>query len=215
MLPSERIRESLGGHAGREPRDQKGNSGKAKEGNTGTRLAPVPGSLQGAEAVVVDWCLGPKLPNVIEPYARSIPLHCAFGKVLLAYQPQRWLDRFLDRTSLPRLTEHTVVSREELVEQIDAIRREGCYVSRCENMEGAGSISAPVRGEGSTILGALFVTAPLPRLSETTVAHHREALLAAAGEIGGAQWGRRAARGESARRPSTGVRPRRPGLQAS
>ena len=43
--------------------------------------------LQGNEAVVVDWCYGPRPPRIIEPYSREIPLYCAFGKVLIAFQP--------------------------------------------------------------------------------------------------------------------------------
>lgn len=117
--------------------------------------------LQGNEAIVVDWCYGMKRPRVIEPYAREIPLYCAFGKVLIAYQPAAWRQRFLRSAKLRKMAAGTVASKEELVAEIVRIRQSGYHLSLAENVEGAGSLSVPVFDAMSRLQGALFITGPL------------------------------------------------------
>lgn len=64
--------------------------------------------LEGNEAVIADWCYGPQPPNIIEPYSREIPLYCAFGKVLIAFQPAQWRNRFLQSAKLRKMAAGTV-----------------------------------------------------------------------------------------------------------
>jgi IclR family acetate operon transcriptional repressor len=139
--------------------------------------------LQGNEAVVVDWCYGPHLPRIIEPYSREIPLYCAFGKVLIAYQPVQWRNRFLQNAKLRRLAAGTVASRAALSDEIERIRRTGLHISLAENVDGAGSISVPVFDPTSRLLGALFVTAPLERMQDRQIARYRKLLCDAAARM--------------------------------
>ena len=40
------------------------------------------------------------------------PLHCTSGgKAILAYEPQKWLDEYLNNTSLTRYTDYTIVDK--------------------------------------------------------------------------------------------------------
>ena len=139
--------------------------------------------LQGNEAVVVDWCYGPHSPRIIEPYSREIPLYCAFGKVLIAFQPAQWRNRFLQNAKLRKMAAGTVPNRIVLSAEIDSIRRTGLHISLAENVEGAGSISVPVFDTTSRLLGALFVTAPLERLGERRIGRYRDLLFDAASQI--------------------------------
>jgi DNA-binding IclR family transcriptional regulator len=139
--------------------------------------------LQGSEAVVVDWCYGPHSPRIIEPYSREIPLYCAFGKVLIAFQPAQWRNRFLQNAKLRKMAAGTVPNRVVLSAEIERIRRTGLHVSLAENVEGAGSLSVPVFDTASRLLGALFVTAPLERLGERRIGRYRDLLFDAASQI--------------------------------
>ena len=153
--------------------------------------------LQGHEAVVVDWCYGPHHPRIIEPYSREIPLYCAFGKVLIAFQPAQWRNRFLQNAKLRKMAAGTVSNRTVLSAEIESIRRTGLHISLAENVEGAGSLSVPVFDTTSRLLGALFITASLERLGERQVERYRRLLFDAASQItGGLQRvpGRRSAR---------------------
>jgi IclR family transcriptional regulator, acetate operon repressor len=139
--------------------------------------------LQGNEAVVVDWCYGPNPPRIIEPYSREIPLYCAFGKVLIAFQPAQWRNRFLQNAQLHKIAAGTVRNRTVLSSEIERIRRTGVHISLAENVEGAGSLSVPVFDTTSHLLGALFVTAPLERFGERKIERYRHLLFEAAAQI--------------------------------
>ena len=67
----------------------------------------------------MDWCYGPhRRSRVIEPYSREIPLYCAFGKVLIAFQPASWRQRFLKkRGAQARLLRRTVLDKGRLKPQ--------------------------------------------------------------------------------------------------
>lgn len=139
--------------------------------------------LQGNEAVVVDWCYGPCDPRVIEPYSREIPLYCAFGQVLIAFQPAAWRERFLNSAKLKKMAAGTVVDRDALAAEIEKIRKTGLHVSFAENVEGAGSLSVPVFDGLSRLQGALFITGPLERLSGERLSKHKALLREAAGRL--------------------------------
>jgi len=155
--------------------------------------------LQGNEAVVVDWCYGPQPPRIIEPFARDIPLHCAFGVVLVAFQPAQWRQRFLRTTKLERVTSGTVQDLDHLTKRIENIRRTGLYISVAENIEGAASLAVPVFDEVSRLLGALFVTAPLDRFSEHHIARYKSAVVRTGNSLTADIRGRGIRRAETAR----------------
>jgi DNA-binding IclR family transcriptional regulator len=136
--------------------------------------------LQGKEAVVVDWCYCTRGPRVIEPYSREIPLYCAFGKVLIAFQPASWRQRFLRSAELKRLAAGTVLDKEALAAEILRIRQTGLHVSYAENVEGAGSLSVPVFDGLSRLHGALFITGPVDPIETDRFLKHKELLFDAA-----------------------------------
>lgn len=139
--------------------------------------------LQGNEAVVVDWCYGPREPRVIEPYSREIPLYCAFGKVLIAFQPVLWRQRFLRSAKLKKMAAGTVVDMDALAAEIERIRETGLHISFAENVEGAGSLSVPVFDGVSRLLGALFITGPLERLENERFSKHKALLFETARQL--------------------------------
>lgn len=129
--------------------------------------------LQGTEAVVVDWCYGALGPKIIEPYSREIPLYCAFGKVLIAFQPAAWRQGFLQSAKLKKMAAGTVVNKEALAAEIKKIRHTGLHISSAENVEGAGSVSVPVFDGLNRLHGALFVTGPLDRFQSSCVPKYK------------------------------------------
>jgi DNA-binding IclR family transcriptional regulator len=132
--------------------------------------------LQGNEAVVIDWCYGDRQARIIEPYSREIPLYCAFGKVLIAFQPASWRQRFLNGAKLKKMAVGTVVDKHALTAEIVKIRRTGFHISYAENVDGAGSMSVPVFDGLGKLHGALFITAPVDCLENEPFSKHKALL---------------------------------------
>jgi len=96
---------------------------------------------------------------------RRQPSHCtALGKVLLANLPEERLEAFLNRKSLPRMTENTITDPQDLRRELDAVRRKGYALDREETEVGICCVAAPIRRPDGRVVAALSVSGPATRL---------------------------------------------------
>ena len=95
----------------------------------------------------------------------SGPLYStAAGRVLLAHQPPEFQEEYLAKAKLQPLTSRTNTDREVLRNQLEAVRREGCWISISESVEDSAAMAAPIFGADGRIVAALSVGAPSERL---------------------------------------------------
>lgn len=88
----------------------------------------------------------------------------ALGKAILSHLPEETVETILDERGLPAKTDHTITSRADLFDELDAIRDCGYAVDDEENVSGLRCIAAPVMGNEG-VLGAVSVSAPSSRFS--------------------------------------------------
>ncbi len=95
----------------------------------------------------------------------SGPLYStAAGRVLLAHQPQAYQEDYLRSAKLQAFTPRTNTDRAVLQKQLEAVRKEGCWISIGESVEDSAAMAAPVFGPDGQVLAALSVGAPSDRL---------------------------------------------------
>ena len=133
--------------------------------------------LQSREAVIVDWVYGSHPLKILEPFTRAITLNCAFRKVLLAFQSDRWVKDYLTTTRFTAYTPHTTTDKDAIWREVVETRKSGLAVSRAENILDAGSVAAPIFAESGAFLATVFVTAPLARFTPRHVDKLKAALL--------------------------------------
>lgn len=98
---------------------------------------------------------------------QTSPLYAgASAKILLAYFSDEELDNYLNNTVLESITNNTTTSKEELLRQLESIRKMGYANSNGERVKGAVSISTPIFDPFSNILSALTVMIPSVRMDE-------------------------------------------------
>ena len=89
----------------------------------------------------------------------AIPLHSSgIGKVVLSGYTDDGLERFVARAGLPRRTEHTISTIEDLRSEIDTVRRLGYALDREENVPGVACVAAPIRDHTGTIKYGLSIS---------------------------------------------------------
>jgi DNA-binding IclR family transcriptional regulator len=94
-----------------------------------------------------------------------LPLHCtAIGKAHLAFDAEEFLMSTLPE-QLIRYTEHTIVERAVLLEQLQAVAREGYSVDSGEFLEDVASVAVPIRDYTRSVVGSLAVAGPAYRIS--------------------------------------------------
>jgi len=110
------------------------------------------------------------------------PAHCtAAGKALLAFLPAtEFQELYRDRPLLRRYTTRTIVEREALEQELQAVREAGCAEDRGEFAERWRSIAAPVRSADGRVIAALSCGGSVARMThEQTTALRGELLLQA------------------------------------
>jgi IclR family transcriptional regulator, pca regulon regulatory protein len=82
----------------------------------------------------------------------------SMGRVLLAAQPDAWLDQYLESASLRGLTGHTITSATALRRELRKIRSQGWALVDQELEEGLRSIAAPIRDADGQVIAAINVS---------------------------------------------------------
>jgi len=100
---------------------------------------------------------------------RPMPLYAgASGKVLLAHLPEAEINPIV-AAGLRRLTESPPVERHRLLRQLAEIRRRGVAVSSNERIDGASSVSAPIRDGIGRVVAGLTISGPTYRFTPRRV----------------------------------------------
>lgn len=86
------------------------------------------------------------------------------GKVILAHLPDRRVREIIDQWGLPRVTENTITTEEELHEELETIREQGYAVNMEENIKGLRAVGAPIRTNEGEVIGGLSISGPTHRL---------------------------------------------------
>jgi len=124
-------------------------------------------SLSGRYATIVERIAGPQALKIVEPPGEvAITLNCGFRRVLLAYQPEHWIEDYIDTTTFPRYAEGTITDKRELRRVLKRVRTDGYAESKSESVRDASGIAAPVFGPDGEIAAVLFIVGPSFRFTK-------------------------------------------------
>lgn len=94
------------------------------------------------------------------------PLYCTgFGRALLAFQDQAFVQHYFDAQALPRVTEHTVTVPQDLHQCLDQVRAQGVATTLEEHTLQAAAIAAPVFEQQGPVRYAIGIALPAVRVS--------------------------------------------------
>jgi IclR family KDG regulon transcriptional repressor len=105
------------------------------------------------------------------------------GKALIAFLPERELERYLENVTFTRYTPRTITSVERLREEIARIRDRGYARDEQEHEEGVRCVAAPIFGFDGTVVGSVSVAAPAFRKSAEELEALAPAVIEAASRI--------------------------------
>ncbi len=114
----------------------------------------------------------------------AYPLHAgASALVLLAGLDTATREKLLRNLTLNRYTDRTIVDRQELLQCIERIRRDGYAVSTGELSEGAFAVAAPIFSKPGNILASLAISGPLHRLNADKEKRYVKLVVTAVGNL--------------------------------
>lgn len=120
----------------------------------------------------------------VQRVGSTSPMHCTGnGKLLLTqYTPEK-LSRLIEARGLFRYTEHTIVTRAALEQELEAIRARGYAIDNEEREIGVRCLAYPIRDYTGAIVAGISVTGPATRMTDQAIEAFRDRLHAAAVEI--------------------------------
>lgn len=87
----------------------------------------------------------------------------AAGKAVLAYLPEDRVDEIIAQRGLPKLTDRTIATREDLFEELATVRERGFAFNNQETTEGLHAVGVPIMGTDDTVIGSLSASGPAHR----------------------------------------------------
>lgn len=119
--------------------------------------------------------------NVVFPggYIGSVsPLHCtSSGKVFLSHYTEEQLDAYIRAKGLAQFTDNTIITRSELLSELNSVRTQGYAFDNEEMTLGIRSMSFPIYDYSSHIAGTLTVMGLSNSLSNHFVAENTAKIL--------------------------------------
>ena len=100
---------------------------------------------------------------------RLPPYPTSMGRVLLAWLPEAELDAHLSRTTLHKLTEHTVTDPAQLRQILAQVRAQGWAAVDQELEAGVRSIAVPIRDSSGRVVAAINASAHASRVPMRTL----------------------------------------------
>ncbi len=122
--------------------------------------------LDGEDVVYIARVPTKRIMRVTISVGTRFPAYAtSMGRVLLAAQPDEWIDKYLDSVNLRGLTGHTITSAAELRQELHKIRGRGWALVDQELEEGLRSLAAPVRDGDGKVVAAVNVSTHAGRRS--------------------------------------------------
>lgn len=135
-------------------------------------------------AVNLDQVRGPSAVTAHNWVGQLTPLHAtSSGKVLLAHLDERHRDQLLATAGLPRFTDRTITSPEELRPQLEEALAQGYAVTLEEYEIGLNAMAAPVRSYDGEVVAAVSASGPAYRFSEERMRELAPVLIEGAADI--------------------------------
>lgn len=127
--------------------------------------------MDGTEVVCMAQVQSQHLVRAISRPGAGAEMHrSAAGKAILAHMPADEVSALIENAGMPRYTEHTIVTPEQLGIELITVRQQGFSVDNEEFSLGLRCIAAPVYDETSAVHAAVSIAGPSTRITKSRVA---------------------------------------------
>mgnify|MGYP001003736856 CR=1 FL=1 len=107
---------------------------------------------------------------IVESIGRKIPLHCtAVGKVYLASLSDEGAKTVLARVGMRRFTRRTITSIDDIILELERVRKMGYAVNNEEREEGVRCIAAPLNAQSGRIVAAISLSGSVYQFKEDDI----------------------------------------------
>jgi len=115
--------------------------------------------LDGTEAVILLKVEGDQHIRLNAWEGKRVPLHStSLGKTLLAYVDEEAIDDIINKTSLTKYTQKTIIDPHELKRHLRLIKERGWALDDQENEPHVRCLGAPIRGVTGNVIASISIS---------------------------------------------------------
>lgn len=104
------------------------------------------------------------------PLGSHLHLHStSTGKAMLSRLPEDEVDEIIAKRGLPKETAATIVDRDELFDELAAVRERGYSINRGEHYSGVCAVGVPILSKDHDVAGAISVSGPASRMDDDRI----------------------------------------------
>ncbi|WP_229717087.1 IclR family transcriptional regulator [Paenibacillus aceti] len=140
---------------------------------------------QDMKVVYIDVVEGPdQMIRSMQRIGNVAPLYCtAVGKVFLTQYSEKQLDHYVEICGLSRITPKTLTSKQQLLDELELVKKNGYAIDEEECEIGARCVASPIYDYSGKIIAGVSVTGPVTRFTQSFIADRVEYLLKATHDI--------------------------------
>ena len=107
---------------------------------------------------------------------KTLPMHCTgCGKAMLAYLPEDELLHVLEISPLVRFTPNTITDRDQLFQELEAIRKRGYAIDIEEESPGVKCVGLPIRDNDGYPVGAISISGTIMSMRDEILDNYARA----------------------------------------
>ncbi len=134
------------------------------------------------EVVYIERLFGSQSLGIRSELGKRAPLHStALGKAILAHLDPNEIHAILGDYKLTAVTPKTIVTKTDLLAELEKVRRDGYALDEEENELGGRCLAAPVINHVGKTVAAISISAPIQRLPKEKIPEYGEKIKTAAG----------------------------------
>jgi DNA-binding IclR family transcriptional regulator len=123
--------------------------------------------IDGWDATCLDKIEPQRLIRLSIERGRRLPLHAgASSRILLAFQSDEFIEKYIRTQSLKPLTKNTIINPNRLRRELKTVREKGVAISDSEVDSSAKAISAPIFDADEMLVAGLTVAGPSERIND-------------------------------------------------
>ncbi len=112
------------------------------------------------------------------------PVHCTgVGKVLISELPENEIKRTINTHGLKKFTSYTITSADDLLEELELVKKQNYATDREEREEGVFCVAVPLKNSTGKTIASISLSGPIHRMLKITLESIVESLTNHASEI--------------------------------
>ena len=128
------------------------------------------GVLDNQQVVSIEGVESDQSLRISLPVGKRVYLHSTgIGKAILAFLPEQEVKEIVRQKRLPRFTNNTIIHFEQLMKEIQLIKKRGYAIDNEENEPGIRCIAAPIFDVNKQVMASISISGPSVRIPHSRI----------------------------------------------